>query len=74
MNYNQKLEAVLSAATMATASDLDRLYNVATTIGANTEASKKQKDMAALCSRLPYLDENDTELLASSARSAHIKE
>lgn len=68
MNYNEKLANVLFAAAMATPEDLERLYNVTVMMVPDASAGKQQIDRADLCSYLPYLNENDTELLATSAR------
>lgn len=68
MNYEEKLAKVLSAVVMATPEDLDRLSNMTTMMAPDTSAQKIQTDRADLCSYIPFLDENDTELLATSAR------
>lgn len=68
MNYKEKLANVLFAAAMATPEDLERLYNVTVMMVPDASAGKQQIDRAELCSYLPYLNENDTELLATSAR------
>lgn len=69
MNYNEKLSAVLYAAAMATEEDLDKLHAMTSKMVPDASAGKVQKNRADLCSYLPYIDENDTELLVSSART-----
>ena len=73
MDYNEKLANVLFAAAMATPADLDRLHNMTIMMTPDPAASKQQIDRADLCTFIPYLDANDTELIATSARMCHKK-
>ena len=59
----------LFAVAMASKDDLDQLHKMTLTMIPDASAGKQQLDRANLCSYIPYLDENDTELLATSARS-----
>ena len=69
MHYNEKLSEVLYASAMATESDLDKLHAMTCKMVPDASAGKHRKDRADLCSYLPYIDENDTELLTTSART-----
>lgn len=73
MNYNEKLASVLFATAMATPEDLDRLSNMTMMMIPDPSASKQQIDRADLCSYIPYLDANVTELITTSARMCRKK-
>lgn len=68
MNYNEKLANVLRAVAMATPEDLDKLHSMTMTMVPDSAAGKHQIDRADLCTYIPFLDENDTELITISAR------
>ena len=74
MSYREKLSYVLKAAALVSPEDLEQLYNLASSMDNIEPAEKIQKDRAALCSYVPYLDENDTELLTMSARMCSHRE
>lgn len=69
MEYNEKLANVLRAAVMATPKDLDELYIKTMTMVPDSSAGNMQINRADLCAYIPFLDENDTELLTTSART-----
>lgn len=73
MDYNKKLADVLFAAAMATKEDLEKLHKMTLTMIPDISAGKQQIDRADLCYCIPFLDENDTELLATSARMSRKK-
>ena len=68
MDYNEKLANVLKSVVMATPEDLDKLHQMTFTMVPDSSAGKQQIDRADLCSYIPFLAENDPELLTSSAR------
>lgn len=74
MNYKEKLANVLFAAAMASPEDLERLHNMTVMMVPDASAGKQQTDRADLCTYIPYLDANDTELLATSARMCQKRE
>jgi len=69
MDYNKKLADVLFAVAMATKEDLETLHKMTLTMVPDVSAGKQQIDRADLCTCIPFLDENDTELLTTSART-----
>ena len=69
MSYNEKLARVLRAAVMATPEDLDKLHDMASVMVPDGTVEKIRSDRADLCTYIPFMDENDTELLATSART-----
>lgn len=74
MSYQEKLACVLETAALVSPEDLDQLYNMAVSMPHAESTEKIQKDRAAVCGYVPYLDENDTELLTMSARMCSHRE
>lgn len=69
MSYNEKLARVLRAAVMATPEDLEKLHEMTSAMVPDSTVEKIQSDRADLCACIPFMDENDTELLTTSART-----